>query len=118
MKRALSNLELRIERRKKLDILMETDNRNQNMIEQYQKEIEFLQGIVNYGIEKVKDRCKEFCSFEKRISDLEQANEYFENEYQKTIGENEKAKLKKGRMRGIYTDRRRIPGGIGKNGGV
>ncbi len=95
MKRALSNSELRIERRKKLDILMETDNRNQNMIEQYQKEIEFLQGIVNYGIEKVKDRCKEFCSFEKRISDLEQANEYFENEYQKTIGENEKAKLKK-----------------------
>ena len=93
--KALQKLELQIQRKQEVDTLLHKDRENLSIVVKYQKEVDFLQKIEDYGVENAKQKCKEYQGICIKIGELEKSLEYFESNLKKAIEESGKAELKK-----------------------
>ncbi|MCI8706467.1 MAG: hypothetical protein HFH44_07020 [Lachnospiraceae bacterium] len=96
LNKSVQTLETCIQRKRELDVLVQSDSENKTAITKYQKELGFLQSIVSYGADRVGKECKEYRNIEKQLEDLGISLNYFEMELKKITEENKDAERKKG----------------------
>lgn len=98
LNKSVQTLEARIQRKRELDVLLQSDSENKTAITKYQKELGFLQSIENYGADRVGKECKEYGNIEKQLEELGISLNYFETELKKITEENKDAEGKKGNV--------------------
>lgn len=91
----VQTLEVRVHRKKELNSLLQLENENVKALGKYQKEVEFLQKITNYGIDRVHGSYKKYCYIGEKISELERTLQYYEKELNELITAEERASLKR-----------------------
>lgn len=95
IEKTLNKLELQIQRKKQLDILLQEYKAFTNKFAEYRQELELLQAIGAYGFDKVKEGDKKYSSLEKRIIKLKDRLEWNKKEQYSVLDIYEKAELKK-----------------------
>lgn len=97
-------LVVRIQRKRELDVLLQSDSENRTAITKCQKELSFLQSIENYGAERVEKEYKEYGNIEKRLEELKKSLNIFETELKKATEENKNADLERGNILRLEKD--------------
>lgn len=95
LNKSIQKLDLQMQRKREMDVLLEADRENLSVVVTYRKDVDFLHNIADYGIENVKRKNKEYQDICSKIDELEKSLEYFEVSLNNAIEESGKAELKK-----------------------
>lgn len=91
--RTIKNLDVRIQRIEERNTLLQCNSENVDAISKSEMELAFIQRIVDYGIERVKDNCKLYTDLEIEIDELERSIGVYETELKNIIGDRGKIEL-------------------------
>lgn len=95
LNKSIQKLDLQIQRKQEVDVLLQADKENLSAVVTYRKEVDFLHKIADYGIENVRRKNKEYQDVCAKIGELEKSLEYFKTRLNNAIEDSGKAELKK-----------------------
>lgn len=95
IRKSIQKIEMKIQRKQELDVLLQTNRENLGAVIKYQREVDFLHNIEDYGVENVNGKYKEYKDIGIKIDELEKTLDYFELNLKNAIEESSKAELNK-----------------------
>ncbi len=95
MEQELKRLNLQIQRKKELDAWIQVNVDCRKRMDECRKDLDILQEITDYGIERVKENYKKLIRLEKEIEAQKRSQEAVEKSLQELLDDEKSAELKK-----------------------
>lgn len=95
MEQELKRLNLQIQRKKELDALIQMNTSCRKQMDECRKELDILQEITEYGIERVNEYYKKLIRLEKEIDAQKRNQKAVEKSLQELLDDEKRAELKK-----------------------